>query len=370
MLRTMNSPSISNRGFALVFLVAVTACEPSTSSSTHWLTCQVVSDCVAPGATDCSNGYCVDANGNRIDSSTQMPAGGGATSSASPMGGNSARGGTAGAMGGSGNGGASGSTSAVCSGQPSNCFPLCQGDVCDCYCPTTGDSGGASAGGATVSTGGATSPSAGSAGASAGGATVSTGGATSPSAGSAGATGVCNGLDSAFIDSVKGCSTDGDCIKVQYQVNCCGTTAWTGIAANKATTWSTCLASRPAFGLCGCASTAPTTDDGRFVSYNGAEAGVSCIANKCQTRVVARSCGLTNPTTCNPDQLCASYETLVGPSSTIDYACITDPCTGKLDCTCGKSVCDQRTDRLRTCNIPYSVGTTIFVDIACQDTAQ
>lgn len=310
-LRTTNSPLISNHCLALVLLVAMTACEPSTSSSTHWLTCQVASDCVAPGATGCSNGYCVDASGHRIDSSTQAPAGGGATSSADPIGGNSARGGTAAGIGGAGVGGAG-----------------------------------------------------------VGGVAVSTGGATSASAGSAGAAGVCSSFDSAFIDSVKSCNTDGDCVKVQYQVNCCGTTAWTGIAANKAGAWSACIATRPAFAMCGCASTAPTTDDGRFVSYSGTEAGVSCIANKCQTRVVARSCGLTNPTTCNPDQVCVSYETLVGPSSTIDYACVTDPCTSKLDCTCGKSVCDQRTDRLRTCNIPISVGTTIFVDIACQDTAQ
>ncbi len=42
-----------------------------------------------------------------------------------------------------------GSYADVCAGHPSSCFPLCEGGLCDCYCPVeTGGSGGAGAAGA------------------------------------------------------------------------------------------------------------------------------------------------------------------------------------------------------------------------------
>lgn len=66
-----------------------------------------------------------------------------------------------GAMGGStsaGGASASGGTGGVCSGRPSSCFPLCEGGLCDCYCPGTGGAGAGTGG--RPSTGGSsgTSP--------------------------------------------------------------------------------------------------------------------------------------------------------------------------------------------------------------------
>jgi hypothetical protein len=74
--------------------------------------------------------------------------GGGTSGGASGAGGTAASGGTAGAGGnqeaaGAGGGGADD----VCSGYPADCFPLCEGGLCECYCESAGGSGGAGAGG-------------------------------------------------------------------------------------------------------------------------------------------------------------------------------------------------------------------------------
>lgn len=63
---------------ALVSLGATASCEPSTSSSTHWLTCEVVADCSVAGAVACEDGYCVDTDGHRVSSSATPSIGGGA----------------------------------------------------------------------------------------------------------------------------------------------------------------------------------------------------------------------------------------------------------------------------------------------------
>jgi hypothetical protein len=54
---------------------------------------------------------------------------------------------------------ASGGAGGVCAGRPASCVPLCEGGLCDCYCPGTG--GGAAATGGRSGSGGATSGGAG-----------------------------------------------------------------------------------------------------------------------------------------------------------------------------------------------------------------
>jgi hypothetical protein len=370
--------------FALVTwisLSAVTACEPSTSSSTHWLTCQTKTDCGAPNAVACSNGYCVDSNGDKIDAS-KIPASGGTAGTsglerggattqnsggttarggndAGSSAGNTGVGGTIGTSGGgasSGAGGPSsgGTNSGICASHPSNCFPLCEGGLCECYCPTVGGAGNAGTAGNGAMSGGGSAGSA----------------ASSNRSGSAGAAGACSTFDAAFVESIKGCSIDTDCMKVRYQVDCCGANAWVGIRADRAAAMTACLATRPAFPACGCASMGDQAEDGRYTSFAGDEVGVSCVANRCLTHVTTRTCGVTTTTTCTANQVCVSYESTVGPTSTVEYACVTNPCSAKLDCTCGQAACNLRSDTSRTCRLPSGPGVTNIVDIGCQDNRQ
>jgi len=101
--------------FASVF-VGCSSPSPSTSSSSNWVACTKVSDCsAAPGAVDCTGGYCVDANGNRVSGSGASSSGGASTGGASSGGsgtGGTPSGGAGGASTGGGDGGVnSGGTS-------------------------------------------------------------------------------------------------------------------------------------------------------------------------------------------------------------------------------------------------------------------
>ncbi|HEY5957747.1 MAG TPA: hypothetical protein VIV60_14385, partial [Polyangiaceae bacterium] len=169
---------------------------------------------------------------------------------------------------------------------------------------------------------------------------------------------------------LKTCNLDSDCEKERYQVNCCGTNAWIAVRSDKLADLQRCLATRPAFPMCGCASTGDTAEDGRYVSYNGSDVAARCLNHQCQTRATTRSCGLSDPVNCTENQLCVTYETTIGPTSNVEYACVTNPCSDKLSCTCAQSVCSLRTDTLRTCYQPMGAGMTVFTDITCQDNRQ
>ncbi|HEX4339404.1 MAG TPA: hypothetical protein VH062_26035 [Polyangiaceae bacterium] len=58
---------------ALALSAFVNACSsptPSTSSSTHWMSCKIDDDCdTVPNATTCAVGYCADSSGGRITQS-------------------------------------------------------------------------------------------------------------------------------------------------------------------------------------------------------------------------------------------------------------------------------------------------------------
>ena len=99
----------------------------SSSSSSHWVTCQMPEDCDSvPGAVDCQSGYCVDSGGTRV---TNDGAGGGAQTAGGSGGDGSAGlmfGGSTG-KGGSGSSGSGGSLPAQCPEAPppeGNCSPI------------------------------------------------------------------------------------------------------------------------------------------------------------------------------------------------------------------------------------------------------
>src|SRR5512145_2836596 len=99
----------------VAFSAAVGACESggaSTTSSTHWISCDTMSDCEGvPDAAACTEGYCVDASGRRLTASVMPPGSGGQGGVATqgnagqPTGGGLASGGT-----GSGGTGSAGTT--------------------------------------------------------------------------------------------------------------------------------------------------------------------------------------------------------------------------------------------------------------------
>ncbi|MDQ2642885.1 MAG: hypothetical protein M3020_03655 [Myxococcota bacterium] len=77
---------------------------PQTSSTSHWVTCSIDEDCTeVRGAVACSKGYCVDADGTRVDGSASQAGsdtGGQSSGGAAPTGGRSAaRGGAGGEAG-------------------------------------------------------------------------------------------------------------------------------------------------------------------------------------------------------------------------------------------------------------------------------
>lgn len=59
---------------SLLLLAALARCSspgPQSSSSSNWVACKTVSDCaLAPTAVACTNGYCVDSNGERVQNLT------------------------------------------------------------------------------------------------------------------------------------------------------------------------------------------------------------------------------------------------------------------------------------------------------------
>jgi hypothetical protein len=398
-----NAPSYlahSTIFLSFVLLTAVTACEPTTSSSTHWLQCQKVSDCAPANAADCRDGYCIDMSGNRMRSDatslggsagsignggnaavaaggrTAASNGGQATSSNDTANAGVGQGGFVSAGGGSSLGGtattiAVGGSVAIHVGGVTS---VATGGSSTASTATGGRAGSSAAAGGTVQTGGATGGTVTSGASNQGGSSGLAGtgnrGGTTATAGAnnAGAAGAC--LTTVFLNSLKECNADTDCEKVRYMVNCCGTYVWVSVRADKTSDLSQCLATRPQFPACGCASMGDTVEDGRHVTYNGEDVVARCVNHQCQSRAAARTCGITNPVACSEGQLCVSYETTVGPSSTVEYACATNPCTDQVSCSCAQSVCSLRTDVTRTCYAPASVGATNIVDVGCQDNRQ
>src|SRR5262249_11046474 len=81
----------------------------------------------------------------------------------------------------------------------------------------------------------------------------------------------------------RSCTATPDCIAVLHTTDCCGSASWIGIRSTDKARFtgleSVCDASYPG---CGCASGAPTTDDGSSLGF-GTTAGVICAAGVCST---------------------------------------------------------------------------------------
>lgn len=90
-------PTMTRRLSFGLFAVALASCEsptPETSSSSHWIECKTKSDCAsAPEAVACSQGYCVDSNGQRVSPGVSTATGGSGGRDVA-MGGSTSTGGT------------------------------------------------------------------------------------------------------------------------------------------------------------------------------------------------------------------------------------------------------------------------------------
>lgn len=297
----------------LLGLGAAVGCQegsPSSSSSTNWATCRTIKDCGAyVNAADCRGGYCVDREGARIPS--------GVVSS----------GGSGGAAGGDSTGGSRPNSGGSTGGTPDE----------------SGGAGPASGGSEVV--------------AGSGGDAQSTGGSGSGGAGS-----VCT-----FDDGYFDCVEEEDCETLEYTSDCCGTRSVVGVNRNQLaaleTVASACSATFPA---CGCAGPPyPVTQDGRFVSP-GAEAGARCTMRRCESYLRTRPCG---DSSCVEGELCVGYVSTTGPSESTERVCVPSPCEFPLDCTCGQALCDERTDRNRSCFVQVN-NLESAQDLLCQDNFQ
>lgn len=305
-----NLASVLGFGF-LGFLVS-TGCDaqggPSSSSSTNWALCEDSQDCDKyPESVACEGGFCVDSNGNKIAISSEEGAGG----TKNPSSGGSLNA-----------GGAQASTGGVLAG-----------------------SGGLMAG-------------AGNGGDPAVGGALGSGGAT----GSGGASGACD-----FVSDYNECSGDDECTTAVYVADCCGGTSVVGVNKDFTSEFeAAALACGSTFPACGCAASAyALAQDGRFVGP-GAQAGARCNGSRCESFVSERVCGTE---TCTESQLCVAYVSTLGPSETIDRVCVENLCSRTPDCSCGQALCDERTDRGRTCHSELA-NPDSAQDFLCQDDFQ
>lgn len=184
-----------------------------------------------PNSTDCGETAVIktcNMSGQCLAGTAQCatPAGGGSPSvgGAGNTGGKLATGGTSqGAGGNSATGGvvaAGGTGNNVCSNYPPTCYPLCEGGLCNCYCPNTGGTGAGAGGQATT-----------------GGIKASTGGTTAAGGVVCGTT-VCGSDQDCCNASCSVCVPKGDGCTTQY----CTTGGTSGTGGTSSTSTSTGIA--------------------------------------------------------------------------------------------------------------------------------
>lgn len=230
-----------------------------------------------------------------------------------------------------------------------------------------GGTGNASSGG-SPSAGGARS----SGGEDAGGDMAGTGSGGDPAVGGASASGGATGSGGAnsaceFVSDYNQCSDDDECTTAVHVSDCCGGTSIVGVNKEFTSEFETAaLACSLTFPACGCAASAyALAQDGRFVGP-GAQAGARCDDSHCESFVSERVCGTE---TCTESQLCVAYVSTLGPSETIDRVCVENLCSRTPDCSCGQALCDERTDRGRTCHSELA-NPDSAQDFLCQDDFQ
>src|SRR5215831_19683251 len=105
--------------------------------------------------------------------------------------------------------------------------------------------------------------------------------------GAGGAAGATACAEATALD--RSCASDGDCVAVVHETNCCGGLAWIGIRKTQQAAFTAleaqCQASYPG---CGCFDGRDGADDGSRIPANGM-AAASCQAGTCKT--YAPACG-------------------------------------------------------------------------------
>jgi len=231
-----------------------------SSSSTHWVTCDTDADCAPhPSHPECSDGYCIDSEGQRLAvdgtggrSSAPISSGGAGTGGALPA--NS--GGSGGDVGGSP------PASSAGSGDVGGTPPASSGGSSDVGGAPPGGTGG-SAGGSAGEGGNAGEGDAGS-----GGSNVDEGSA-------------CTGPEPfARPDLDKACESSSDCFAGRHLLDCCGSIRW--LSYNVAARADFERAEAGCVPTCPCPSSPTRTEDG--VEIGNEEAIPECVDGTCVAR--------------------------------------------------------------------------------------
>jgi hypothetical protein len=129
----------------------------------------------------------------------------------------------------------------------------------------------------------------------------------------------------------RSCTSVGDCVLVQHQIDCCGTILIMGLTASEQTAFNAleqyCSAQFP---LCGCAAQGMQLEDGSLIDFGSAAPQVECVDQRCRSRNgdATTSCG---DKACTADQYC--YQFVGGPAgSEPSYSCM--PLDDCQDCEC------------------------------------
>ena len=165
----------------------------------------------------------------------------------------------------------------------------------------------------------------------------------------------------------KVCTQDADCQVFAYRPSCCATQVVVGAAIDDADELQACVDNAPP--VCADCPVEPTrAEDGRVVV--GDDVVARCVSGECTAQVETRACGSNQR--CQADELCVMTENVKDPrpgdapapdnDALKTYTCEPNPCGADIECGCAQSLCDERKDRLRQCEITFSAD----ADVVCR----
>ncbi len=130
----------------------------------------------------------------------------------------------------------------------------------------------------------------------------------------------CFGKDGTIDPSYKKCTTQADCVAVDYQLDCCGSKRATGIAkASEAAVKACVVAHDGAFPQCDCLVKPTVGDDGSSDSGTPDTKAVFCsTAGVCETSFKGSVCGKN---VCGPTQTCCNGVPFPEPTCFNSTAC-------------------------------------------------